>query len=169
MKANTSKRLFTKCILFLVTGLMIGLSIIRPAQASTSKRCTDGLIIKFGQSCTYSGVTYTVYSAKSWRSSYYGACSGKVYAKFLIKVINKSRKIVKFDNFDDRPSSSSGDGDACYNSSQNLPGTPHSGLLPGRTISFVNGYGFRSLNGMTFQLEIDPFYTYSGINVYWTK
>ena len=169
MKTSMRNSLATKSLVLFVSALLMGLSISTPVQANTSKRCTDGLIIKFGQSCTYSGVSYTVYSARSWYPTDYGACSGKVYAKFQIKVVNKSRKIVKFNHLGDVPSSSSGDGDECFNSSENLPGTPDSGLLPGRTKSFVNGYGFKSLKELTFQLSIDPFYTYSGPAVYWTK
>lgn len=149
-------------VFVLISGLVIG-----PATAKT-KSCTEDLILKFGSGCTYKSVTISVSKLSRYRPSNTALCTESKYGySFYVTVINKSRKVVKF-GLSPSASSSRGDGDFCADSAKGLTGTPDTNLLPGRRVTYKEGFTFTSNKQITVQISVDPFETYDGPTVYWT-
>jgi len=158
-----------KSAITILSSLMLVTSALcLPAQART-KTCSEDLILKYGQSCKYKSVTFTVNKPNRFNPGGSGIWSGKYKYTFLINVANGSSRIVKFDSITVRASSSAGDGDKAFDSAHNINGEPDSSLLPHRTVKFLEGFGFRSSRDLTVQVNVDPFSSYAGPTVYWTR
>ena len=155
-------------IIILSSLMLVTSSLCSPAHAKT-KTCSEDLILRYGQSCKYKSVTFTVNKPKRFNPGDSGLWSGRYKYTFLVKVVNGGSKIVKFDSIIVQASSSAGDGDKAFDSANNISGEPDSALLPHRTVKFVEGFGFSSSRDITVQVNVDPFHTYSGPTVYWTK
>ena len=156
---------FTK-VLSVVALLLASILTSSPASAGV-RACKEGLVLKFGQACTYRSVNFGVAAPKLYRHNEF--CSGKYGYTFVVTTRNNSSRIAKFDSVTVQASSRAGDGDKCYDSANQISGEPDSSLLPHRLISFKEGFAFNSYKDLTVQVNVDPFYTFNGPTVYWTR
>ena len=149
-----------------VFGILFATSTPVSATPNVATTCRDGMILKFGQSCKFRGVSTTV-SRSKYTPSRTSPCSKVRYTRaYAIKVTNASTRIAQAFSWVDSLSDV-GQTTICIDSKQGLWGVPRDeAVLPGRSRSFLVAYGYQSQKGVFVELNVsylDP----GGPTIYW--